>query len=297
MNDKISQIERGERGSWISIIAYVSLSILKLLIGYLFNSKALIADGLNNTTDIIGSIAVLVGFKIAKIPPDKDHTYGHLRAETIASMVTSFIMFVVGIDVLYNSVRNLFSPKIETPQMITAWVALFSALVMLLVYRYNIKLAEKIQSDGLKAVALDNRSDAFVSIGASVGIIGAQFNLPWLDPLAAFGVGVIIIKTAWEIFTESSHNLSDGFEYERLNHMKITVKTIKEVKIVKDIKARKQGSIAIVDVTIGVRPTLNVVESHEITEIIEKRLMKEFPDVQRVHVHVEPIEVSTSDPT
>ncbi|TCS79888.1 cation diffusion facilitator family transporter [Tepidibacillus fermentans] len=292
MSDKSVEIGQGELGSWISIISYISLAALKLFIGYLFLSKALVADGLNNTTDIVGSIAVLIGFKIAKLPPDPDHTYGHYRAETIASMIASLIMLAVGINVVYQSIQNVFNPSTEVPSLITAWVALVAAIVMYIVYRYNIQLAERIKSDGLKAVALDNRSDAMVSIGAAIGIIGSQFGFSWLDPLAALIVGIIIIKTAWEIFRETSHNLSDGYEADILEEMKAEVDQLEDVKSIIDIKARKLGSSTIVDVTIGVDPTMNVAESHQITEVIEEHLMRHYEGVARVHVHVEPVKES-----
>jgi len=88
-------LRKGEKGAWISIIAYIILSFAKLFIGYVGNSAALKADGLNNTTDIIASVAVLIGLRISQKPPDKDHTYGHMRAETVASLIASFIMAVV----------------------------------------------------------------------------------------------------------------------------------------------------------------------------------------------------------
>ncbi|MCD2506108.1 manganese transporter MneS, partial [Staphylococcus aureus] len=86
-------------------------------IGYLFHSEALTADGLNNTTDIIASVAVLVGLRISQKPPDEDHPYGHFRAETIASLIASFIMMVVGLQVLFSAGESIFSAKQETPDM------------------------------------------------------------------------------------------------------------------------------------------------------------------------------------
>jgi cation diffusion facilitator family transporter len=185
MENTYDDIKQGEKGAWLSIIAYIFLSAIKLSIGYFTNSEALSADGLNNATDIIASIAVLVGLKISRKPPDKDHRYGHYRAETVAALIASFIMFAVGLQVLYQSVMKFRAPAIESPDMIAAWTAVFCAIVMYFVYQYNIRLAKKINSNAMMAAAQDNRSDAFVSIGAFIGIVGSQFGLPWLDPLTA----------------------------------------------------------------------------------------------------------------
>lgn len=102
-------IRKGERGAWVSIAAYLILSAFKLVSGYLFASSALVADGFNNVTDIIASLAVLVGLRISRKPPDSDHAYGHFRAETVAALLSSFIMAMVGIQVLFDAARSLFS--------------------------------------------------------------------------------------------------------------------------------------------------------------------------------------------
>jgi cation diffusion facilitator family transporter len=281
-------IKQGERGAWLSIIAYIILSAIKLLIGTVSGSQALMADGLNNSTDIIASIAVLAGLKISRRPPDHNHGYGHFRAETIASLVASFIMIVVGFQVLYQGVNKFVEPAYETPDLIAAWTAAFCALVMLAVYSYNIKLARAINSNAILAVAQDNRSDAMVSIGAFAGILGSQFGIPWLDPLTATIVGLIICKTAWDIFSKATHDLTDGFDAERLELMKQTVAEIDGVRSIKDIKARIHGNNVLVDTTVLVDHSLNVVESHEITEEIEDQL-KVLHQVANVHVHIEPL--------
>ena len=114
------------------------------------------------------------------------------------------------------------------------------AIVMFLVYRYNKRLATKINSQAVMA-AKDNLSDAWVSIGTVVGIIGAQFHLPWLDPLTAVLVGFLICKTAWDIFRDASHHLTDGFDENIVRSYKETVKQVVGVKGVKDIRARNYG--------------------------------------------------------
>ncbi|WNB90566.1 cation diffusion facilitator family transporter [Bacillus sp. NEB1478] len=283
----LDQQKRVERGVYISLGAYIFLSIVKLVSGFFYHSDALLADGLNNATDIIASMAVLIGLKISRKPADEDHPYGHLRAETIASMVASFIMVVIGLQVLISSIKKVFKGIETESSLLAAIIALFGAAVMLGVYFYNIKVAKETDSQGLRAAALDNRSDAFVSIGAAVGIFGAQIGLPWLDPAAAVFVGLIIIKTGWDIFSETSHNLSDGFDYEEGKEMEDKILNVDGVEKVGDLKARRHGNRAIIDVTIKVDPTLNVIESHEITEKIEDTIKVAY-NVESIQVHVEP---------
>ncbi|UHA71946.1 cation transporter [Paenibacillus sp. 481] len=286
--DDIQQLRQGERGAWLSIAAYIVLSGLKLTIGFLFLSEALQADGWNNLTDIIASVAVLIGLRISQKPPDEDHPYGHYRAETIAALIASFIMATVGLQVLITTVRSIFSGSSTVPNMLTGWVALGCAVVMFGVYTYNKRLADRIRNQALLAAAQDNRSDALVSIGAAVGIFGAQLGMPWLDPVAALTVGVIICKTAWCIFRDATHTLTDGFDELQLNNIRATIEKTKGVCAIRDVKARLHGSHVLVDVVVLVDPQLTLIEGHLISDNIESR-MKRKHNIASVHVHVEPL--------
>lgn len=284
---KYRNLRLGEWGVFIGLVAYICLSTIKLLIGYLSDSEALKADGLNNITDIISSTAILVGLKLSQRPADDNHTYGHWKSETIASLIASFIMAVVGVQVLYDAINSLFHGRQEPPSIIAGWTGIFCAGVMYCVYRYNKKMARKINSQSVMAAAKDNLSDAWVSIGASVGIFGSQFRLPWLDMVAAIVVGLLICKTAWDIFREASYQLSDGFDADKIESYKETVQNLNGVKGVKEVKARNYGNNTVVDVVILVKSTLDIKDAHDISSRVETALMKEY-DVYDVHVHVEP---------
>ncbi|GLX66035.1 cation diffusion facilitator family transporter [Paenibacillus glycanilyticus] len=293
--NQYEEIKQGEKGALVSIGAYIGLSAIKLGAGYWFASGALVADGYNNLTDIIASIAVLIGLRISQKPPDKDHPYGHFRAETIAALIASFIMATVGLQVIINTVRSLFKGEQTVPDLNSAWVALFAAVCMGAVYYYNRRLANRINNQALHAAAKDNLSDALVSTGAAVGIIGAQFGLPWLDPVAALLVGAIICKTAWDIFYSSTHALTDGFDANRLMTLRSTIESTKGVKSIKDIKARVHGSNVLIDVIVQVDPALSLIESHRISDEIEQ-LMERKHNIMSVHVHVEPQDMIASSP-
>jgi cation diffusion facilitator family transporter len=276
-----------ETGAWLSIGAYIGLSIIKLIISYIAGSQALRADGLNNLSDLVVSTAILIGLKISKKPRDHNHPYGHSRAEHISSLVAAFLMMFIGMEVLIEGFHSIVHLKKEAPEWLAAWTGGFSALVMLGVYAFNRRLAKQTKSQAIEAAAKDNLSDALVSIGTVIGIVGAQFQLFWFDPLAAIIVGMMICKTAWEIFSETSHMLTDGFDEHILNEYKKEIALVQGVQKVADVKARMLGNEIILDVTIQVDPQLNVVKSHEIADRIEA-VMKEQHNIQTTHVHVEP---------
>ena len=282
-----TNLKNAEKGAWISIAAYIFLSALKLFIAFIGNSEALRADGLNNLTDIIASVAVLVGLKISQKPPDANHRYGHSRAETIASLIAAFIMFTVGIQVIFQSIKSFYKPIDRNPDIMTAFVALFSSIFMYVVYRYNLRLSKKINSKSLYSAAQDNRSDALVSVGAAIGIVGTHLGFGWLDPLAAVIVGFMICRTAWEIFKDAAHDLTDGFEASKLKEIENTINCTPGVKLARDIKARLHGNETIVDATIFVDSTLSIIEGHEIAEIVEQRLFQEH-NIHDSNIHIEP---------
>jgi cation diffusion facilitator family transporter len=285
--DLYADIRKGERGAWISIGAYLVLSALKLTAGWLFYSEALLADGFNNVTDIVASLAVLIGLRISRKPPDQDHPYGHLRAETVAALLASFIMGTVGLQVLIAAIKQLWAGEFVSPGLNAGYVALAASAAMYCVYAYNVRLARRIHNHALMAAAQDNKSDALVSIGAAVGIFASRLGLPWLDGVAAIAVGCIILKTAWGIFTSATHTLTDGFDAEQLMSLRATVEKTEGVQVIKGIRARIHGSTVLVDVIITVNPTISLTESHLICDTIEQR-MKRKHDIMNVHVHVEP---------
>ncbi len=282
-----TNLRAGEKGAYLSIAAYIFLSALKLIVGYMGDSQALRADGFNNTTDIIASIAVLIGLRISQRPPDHNHQYGHLRAETVASLIAAFVMIYVGIEVLITAVRNMFTTTHETPDIMTIAVSLFSALVMYGVYRYNLQLAEKVKSTAVKAAAYDNRSDALVSIGTAIGITAAIFGFPIVDTITAILIGIIIIKTAIEIFKEAVYLLTDGFDSDMLDHIKEQIQAIAQVREIREVRGRQHGSRMLLDITIAVNPNLSVRRSHDIAELIEANV-KAMDAQALAFVHVEP---------
>ncbi|PQD94811.1 transporter [Pradoshia eiseniae] len=289
-SQQYSNLKMGEKGAILSIVTYLFLSGMKLLIGILTGSEALYADGLNNSTDIIASIAVLIGLKLSQRPPDSDHGYGHWKSETIASLIASLIMMVVGIQVLLNGFGSMFEGHEEAPDILAAYVGIFSFIIMYLVYRYNKHLAEKINSQSVMAAAKDNLSDAWVSIGTSAGIFGSQLGMPWLDTVTALLVGLLICKTAWDIFREASHHLSDGFDEEKIALYEKSIMELEDVRGVKEIKGRNYGNNEVIDIVIYVNSSLNIQEAHDIATLVEKELTKKF-GVYNVHVHVEPYTV------
>ena len=151
MNNSIfDKLKHAEQGAKLSILSYLLLTVLKLGAGIFFKSSALVADGINNATDVISSVCVLIGLKISRKPADEDHLYGHFRAELISTLIASFIMLYAGIEVVIYAIKKIISGTIEQPSILSAVVAFVASVIMLGVYFYNIRLAKKLVASHLK---------------------------------------------------------------------------------------------------------------------------------------------------
>ena len=280
-------IKKARLGAVLSIVTYIFLTLVKITFGFLDQSDALIADGLNNFTDVIGSTALFIGLTIALIPRDDNHTYGHYRSELIAALIASFIMFAVGIQVIIQTVIKFINNDYAEPSTTSLYISIFSMIIMLIVAFINFRLANKVNSVALKAASFDNLQDGLVSLGAAIGIIGVLIGFETLDTIASFLIGILIIYTAVIIFKETATTLTDGFNSKTLKEMEEIIQNVSGVIDVVDIKGRSHGFIYFVDVTVTVNPKLNVVEGHMITERIERAMFDAFGDTETI-VHIEP---------
>ncbi|MCU5747123.1 cation diffusion facilitator family transporter [Staphylococcus sp. SQ8-PEA] len=280
------KLKLAQRGAYLSLIVYIVLAGVKYGTGLLYHSAAVRADGLNNMTDILVSLAVLIGLKISIKPPDQNHPYGHLKSENISTLLVSFIIMFVGVQVIIENAPRLVTGEQHTPSLITIYVSVISGIVMLVVYYVNRQLARKTHSSSLKSASKDNLSDALVSIGTAVGLIFTQLGISIIDTLIALVLGIIIIYTGFGILRESIFTLSDGFNERDLEYYKSYVLEVPDVLDVGSIKGRYYGSSVFVDVTIIVEAKLSLEEAHHICDQVERHMHER--GVSYVYVHPEP---------
>ncbi|HDK7897960.1 TPA: cation transporter [Staphylococcus aureus] len=279
-------LKLAQRGAYLSLIVYIILSIVKYVTGFVFNSAAVRADALNNMTDIIVSLAVIIGLKISIKPADRNHPYGHLKSENISSLLVSFVIMFVGIQVVIQNAPRLFKEDDVVPNAITIIVSLISGLVMLIVFAVNQRLAKRTKSSSLNSAAKDNLSDSLVSIGTAIGLIFTQIGFPIVDIILATLLGLLIVYTGFGIFKEAIFMLSDGFNETELEAYRNDILEVDEVQEVKSIKGRYHGNSVFIDVTIVVDANLSLVEAHQICDNVEHHLHKK--GISSVYVHPEP---------
>ncbi|WP_103104501.1 cation diffusion facilitator family transporter [Brevibacillus reuszeri] len=280
---------------WISLISNVVLTVIKVVVGFLFNSQVLIADGIHNAGDVIATFAALTSSMVSKKPADKDHPYGHGKAEVIASGIVAIILALAALFMVYKSIEALFEPAVEA-----SIIALAAAIISLIwkqgLYVYCIRLGREQNSKCLIATANDHLADVYASIAAVIGIgvalIGDRYDLPYTqygDPLAGLIVSYFVMKLAYEMGEESIGVLMEkSLPAEKLNQLENIVRAIPQVKRIDRIRAREHGHYVIVDVRVSISNDLTIKEGHDISRIIKGSIMSEMKEVEEVLIHLNP---------
>lgn len=273
-----------------SIIWNIFLTFIKIFAGIVGKSSAMVADGLHSASDIISSIGVLIGNKIADTPNDENHNYGHEKAETLVSFLLSILLILVSLKIGFDAIVSLLNlSRVQVPTALPLVMSIVSIVIKEYQYRITIKVAKKINSPSLKADAWHHRSDAFSSIAAFIGIGGAMLGFKALDPIASIVVALFVAKVGFDILKDSANELMDySIEGDREKQIvKITEETEGVINL-GEIRTRKHGATAYVDLTICVNRDLTVYEGHEIATKLEKRIIKDMQFVKGITVHVEP---------
>ncbi|MGG7619761.1 cation diffusion facilitator family transporter [Bacillus coreaensis] len=298
--------ERFKKAEFVAIIGIIGnliLAVLKWVIGVYANSRALVADAVNSASDVAGSLAVFIGLRAAKQPPDEDHPYGHGKAESIAAIIVAVLLVLVGFEIGKSSFQAFFQP-IEAPKLIALVAVIVSIAIKETMYRYTFSMGKKLNSDALIVTAYDHRSDVYSSLAALVGIgcaiLGEKLAIGWLvyaDPVAGLFVSILILKLAWKLGSESIHNALDHVLHEEDTiELRKIVESISEVKKIDELHAREHGHYVIIDLKISVDPYITVEEGHRVGKKVKQKLMEER-HVENVFVHINPYNPDNSDNT
>ncbi|HEX20403.1 MAG TPA: cation transporter [Acidiferrobacteraceae bacterium] len=265
------------------------LGVVKIVIGIVGHSQALIADGIHSLSDLATDFIVLYAAKHSSHKADKEHPYGHERIETVATVILGVALIAVAIGIAYHALQRMFHPEqLLQPSFWVLVVAVISVISKELIYHYTMRVARKHNSAMLRANAWHSRSDAVSSIIVVVGVIGTMAGLPYLDALAAIGVAFMIAKIGWELGWSSLQELVDtGLEQHRVDAIRQIILGTAGVCSLHMLRTRMMGGMALVDVHVQVDPDLTVSEGHHISETVRRQLIQEIPEVSDVMVHID----------
>lgn len=282
---------KGIRSTVLGIFISLGLAIIKGVTGILGNSYALIADAIESTADVFTSGILLIGLRTSLKPPDKEHPYGHGKAESLSALVISLGLLCAAGIIIKESITNIMTPH-KNPAAYTLIVLVIVIVIKEGLSRYVTKVGEEIKSHGVKADAFHHRSDAITSaaafIGISIALIGGQ-GYHNADDYAALVASAIILINAYLIARPAIDELMDASVDEKLvediRQMACSVDGVIEIE---KTYIRKSGSAFLVDIHVVVIGTLSVADGHKIAHDVKDAIIGTEPRVKDVLVHVEP---------
>lgn len=282
------ELMAGSRSAWWGALGNLVLTVLKIAVGILGHSRALIADGVHSGADLVSSLAVVVGLRVSRRPPDEGHNYGHAKAEAVAQKVVALFLILAGFELGDNAVRAFGHPSAVRPNGITLAVAGLVVVVKGFMYARQREVALVTGSHSLMAQALDSRMDAISSLVATAAIVGAMMGLPHFDAIGALVVAGLVAWLGIEIFSQAANDLMDrAAEPDQVDQMIRAALDVPDVLLVNELRTRVSGTQILVDVEIEVAAALSLVEAHQIAHRVKTRLMQ-LPRIQDVMVHVNP---------
>jgi len=283
----------GRISTLVSVVVNIVLTVVQLVVGVMAHSQALVADAIHSLSDLLSDFVVLVANKHSQKAPDADHQYGHLRFENAASLVLGILLLSVGLGMLWNAYTKLQAPdQIPSVHWVALAVALMTLLFKELLFRYMLRVGERVRSSMLIANAWHARSDAASSLVVAIGILANLGGFPMADPLAALVVGLMVARMGWKFFRESFSDLMDRAVDETTeNRIRGHLLSTPGVQGVHDLKTRKLGDMIWVEVDIEMDATLTIAQGHAIAVRARENVMRHEP-VLDVMTHFDPVEVT-----
>ncbi len=281
--------DASQRVTLVGAVVNLLLSALKLVVGVLAESAALVADGIHSLSDLFSDALVWFAARHAGEEPDEEHPYGHGRFETAATLALGILLGLVALGIVWDAVERVAEGDYPTPGSLAVWAAAISILAKEALYWYTILVARRVNSRMLAANAWHHRSDAISSVVVLLGILGAMAGWPYLDAVAAVVVGAMVAKIGWDLGWEAMQELVDSaLDPEQVRAAEAAICSVDGVRSIHMLRTRRHGHQATADVHVQVDPRVSVSEGHMISIAVEERLKEAVEMINDVTVHIDP---------
>jgi len=275
--------------TYLGIVINVALTVVKVVIGLLSGSLALLADGIHSLSDIATDAVVLLGLRLSSKEPDQSHPYGHGRAETFSAGLVALVLIVVGGAMIYYATLAIARDEMTTPRIGVLIAATFSIAAKEWLYRVTKKAAIRSNSPALYANAWHHRSDAFSSIAVVIGFISLKFGFGHGDQTAAAAVGLMIILVGVRVIGDCMRELAESaIDTDTIEHIKQIINSDSSIRHWHKLRTRTVGREVFLDLHILVDPELNIAAAHEIADRLENALDEDISRPVNITVHIEP---------
>jgi cation diffusion facilitator family transporter len=281
----------------LSVLSNTTLIILKLIVGVITGSVSVLSEAIHSGVDLLAAIIALLAVKKSSKPADQDHSYGHGKYENLSGATEALLIFVAAAWIIFEAIHKLIKPQ---PIEAVGWgvgVMLFSSVVNIVVSHLLFKVGKKTDSIALQADAWHLLTDVYTSAGVMIGLLVLWFGewfMPqldwhWIDPVAALGVSLLIIKAAYQLTVQSIRDLLDvSLPPEEEMWVKNKIKEMyPQVRGFHNFRSRKSGATRFVEFHLMLDPTMSVQDAHAVNDKIVREIKCQFKD-SKVMVHIEP---------
>ncbi|MCM1088128.1 MAG: cation diffusion facilitator family transporter [Muribaculaceae bacterium] len=284
--------EVADKVALITILGNLVLSIFKLAAGLIAHSQAMVSDAVHSASDVFSTVVVMIGVRLSSKASDKEHPYGHERMECVAAIVLAMVLFVTGLGIGIEALKNILQghyADLQTPGILAMIAAIVSILGKEAMFWYTKINANRIDSSALMADAWHHRSDALSSVGALIGIGGARMGFPVMDSIASLVIFLFIVKAAYEIFMDAVDKMVDhSCDEDTERQICDCVMENAQVVGIDLLHTRIFGNKIYVDIEIEVDGSYTLKRAHEIAEEVHENIERNFPKIKHIMVHVNP---------
>jgi len=281
------------RATMLGLGVNLALGAIKLVGGLVGQSYALIADAINSLGDVVATLMVAIALRVAQRPPDKEHPYGHTRAEGIAACNVAVLIVISAIAVGWTATQR-FGVEHDLPPAWTLWIAGANLLIKEGLYQYKMRVGRRTGSAAIVANAWDHRADAMCALAVLIGLAAIRLGgerLLWADEAASLVVAAAIIWSGVKIFRRSASELMDlQADPDLVAQVRAAALSDPGVEDVETLRLRKSGLEYFADIHIEVDPELTVAQGHQIGHRVKDQLLIQFAGLRDVLVHLEPHE-------
>ncbi len=278
----------------LGLATNVLLAVVKTAIGILGHSQALLADGINSTSDVIYYFVVAIFMRAARRPPDEEHPYGHRQLENIAALVVGAFVITTGVAIFWDSANGTFDLLTGAESVPTiAWVSLYVALATVVtkigLTVYTSRIGKRTQNVAILALAADHRNDILSASAAALGVLLGRLGYPWVDPLAGALVALFVLRTGVAIVRDTASELMDTtLERSVRKEIESITRRIPGVQAIDELRAHRFGPYLVLNLTIVVDGSMSVADGDAIASRVETELERQMNLVREVHVHYHP---------
>lgn len=286
--DESERMKLGRRAAYVGIGGNIFLTAFNFTVGLSSGSVALVAEAAHTLSDVLTSVITYIGFRVGQKPPDKQHPYGHGRAEALVGLVVVVFLGIVSYEIISEAYRKLF---IETapPDYTAAVMAGVGVIANIVMTMYIMRMGKRINSPAIMADAQHQKVDIFSCVAIMVGVLGSRLGLGFLDPLVAVFIAIMVLKTAFDVGRENINNILGAVPSEELmEDIEKSALSVAGVQGIHEVRINYFGPYASVDVHIEVDGDMKLRDAHEIAHTVERQVIDDIDIIKIVNVHVCP---------